>query len=279
LYVCGSSPALGNWSPNAALKMRWRNGHEWQIQTVLTEPETQKDIEYKYIIKDATSTTWEGGPNRVLNLPNVLKSNKSKLKSFTSVFIKVEDDWTSPTQQKCSVVAIPNIKGTAFVVLGKRLLPNGGPAPTLINRMEVACKAFLSQGNKEGDVMILTGGRVQTGDNVSSEAEVMKELAIKNGVEESKIILEDEAKNTIENVLNTREIMEEIGHMDKVVIITSDYHMERSKKIFEFVFGKDFKIECIEDTPPISASERQTEEHVEKYMLSVLNQHLKDYRA
>lgn len=127
--------------------------------------------------------------------------------------------------------------------------------------------------------MILTGGKVQTGDNITSEAEVMKELAMKNGIDESKIILEDEGKNTIENILNTREIMEEIGHMDRVVIITSDYHMERAKKIFEFVFGKDFPIDSVEDNPPISAVDRQTEEHVEKYMLSVLDKHLRDYEV
>jgi hypothetical protein len=39
----------------------------------------------------------------------------------------------------------------------------------------------------------------------------MRDLAVKQGIDASKVVLEDEATNTIENVLNTKDILEDKG--------------------------------------------------------------------
>lgn len=68
---------------------------------------------------------------------------------------------------------------TAVVVLGKALVNKCEPSDILIGRMKVASEEFLKKGNKEGDVMIVTGGLLQN--CTVSEAAVMKGLAIQNG--------------------------------------------------------------------------------------------------
>src|SRR5439155_15345336 len=62
---------------------------------------------------------------------------------------------------------------------------------------------------------------------VFHEAEVMKELAIANGVPASAIVLEQSAKNTHENVLFTDAILREHG-WKKILLVSSPYHMRRA---------------------------------------------------
>ena len=80
---------------------------------------------------------------------------------------------------------------------------------------------------KEGyaDYLILSGGRVY--DDVTI-AELMKSHAIKLGVDESKILIDDEASTTNENAEFTADIIEE-NNFKSVIVVTSDYHTRRSK--------------------------------------------------
>lgn len=84
---------------------------------------------------------------------------------------------------------------------------------------------------KEGyaDYLILSGGKVY--DDVTM-AELMKNHAIKLGVDESKILIDDEASTTNENAEFTRDIIEE-NNFKSVIVVTSDYHTRRSKLAME----------------------------------------------
>ena len=84
---------------------------------------------------------------------------------------------------------------------------------------------------KEGyaDYLILSGGRVY--DDVTI-AELMKSHAIKLGVDESKILIDDEASTTNENAEFTADIIEE-NNLRSVIVVTSDYHTRRSKLAME----------------------------------------------
>jgi uncharacterized SAM-binding protein YcdF (DUF218 family) len=59
------------------------------------------------------------------------------------------------------------------------------------------------------------------------EAEVMRAVAVDNGVPASAIILEEEATNTFENVERTRRILDEHGWR-RVLLVSSPYHMRRA---------------------------------------------------
>lgn len=75
------------------------------------------------------------------------------------------------------------------------------------------------------DYLILSGGKVY--DDVTM-AELMKNHAIKLGVDENKILIDDEAATTNENADFTADIIEE-NNFKSVIVVTSDYHTRRSK--------------------------------------------------
>lgn len=78
--------------------------------------------------------------------------------------------------------------------------------------------------------MILTGGLFEKGQQ-KPLAELMKDFLISLGVPESDIFLESESKNTSENLLNALKILEE-QKLNKVVLETNEYHLERAMQIF-----------------------------------------------
>ena len=59
------------------------------------------------------------------------------------------------------------------------------------------------------------------------EGEVMRSLAIDNGVPPGAIILETQARNTYENVTRTREILDVYG-WKRILVVSSPYHMRRA---------------------------------------------------
>ncbi|MDB5260475.1 MAG: uncharacterized protein JWN37_706 [Candidatus Nomurabacteria bacterium] len=93
-------------------------------------------------------------------------------------------------------------------------------------------------------------------DDDISEAEYYEKLAIKGGVPASAIILEKEAKNTPENVVNSYRILKEKDMLpSKVIIITLPYHMRRA--YFTFKAGASRNPKVIRHTVPSSKYTRE----------------------
>lgn len=81
---------------------------------------------------------------------------------------------------------------------------------------------------EDTDIPIIVSGG-QGPDEDISEAEAMKRYLQDKGISEERVILEDQSTSTQENILFSNQLMSE---KDKhVVIITSDYHMYRSKML------------------------------------------------
>ena len=74
LALLGNQPALGEWNPDFAFRMKETGLYEWSLtlsSTGLTFP-----MEYKYVVVDAKTgafLAWEGGDNRVLPVDGVAK--------------------------------------------------------------------------------------------------------------------------------------------------------------------------------------------------------------
>ena len=105
------------------------------------------------------------------------------------------------------------------VVLGLAL-QNGRPVPDLIERVNTAAE-FASENPKAK--LILTGGNANY--SQVTEASVMRDLLIERGVKEDRLLLEDQASTTIDNFRNVAKM---IDVSSPVVLITSDYHMDRA---------------------------------------------------
>ncbi|MCR4814183.1 MAG: YdcF family protein [Lachnospiraceae bacterium] len=108
------------------------------------------------------------------------------------------------------------------IVLGMAL-EKGKPTKDLLYRVETA-KKYLE--TNPGATLILTGGVPDR--NGKTEAEVMRLLLLERGIPEEKIILEDRSDSTKTNFKNTLEI---IDATTPVVLITSNYHMDRAVRI------------------------------------------------
>lgn len=92
------------------------------------------------------------------------------------------------------------------------------------------------------DKIIVSGGNVLSNEKGSLETEVMKSTAIEMGVSERDIIVEDQAKTTLENMMFSREIMKKQNLLQKGIsigIVTTAFHMRRRIKIAERAFVKD----------------------------------------
>lgn len=88
-------------------------------------------------------------------------------------------------------------------------LKNGKVTPLLAARVDAALKFAWKQSKtgRKPPLLIMSGGQGE--DEPLSEAEAMKEYAMEQGYDESRILLEDQSGNTAENMKFSREIMEE----------------------------------------------------------------------
>ncbi|MFY9214058.1 MAG: YdcF family protein [Tissierellaceae bacterium] len=120
----------------------------------------------------------------------------------------------------------PNIDKVDYViVLGARLYRDT-PSPALLERLKVA-NEYLKE-HKDVEV-IVSGG--QGHDESIPEAEAMKRYLVNNGIEENRIIMEDESTNTFENLKYTRDIIRGLDEKEdyRVLIVTNKFHLFRAK--------------------------------------------------
>lgn len=80
-----------------------------------------------------------------------------------------------------------------------------------------------------GNMIIFTGGYGRITENLwnMAEAEKFAQIAIKMGVPKNKIIIEDKASNTGENISNTKEILKNINLSPSSFIVVDKPYRER----------------------------------------------------
>lgn len=114
-----------------------------------------------------------------------------------------------------------------FVVVLGAQVHGGGPSLTLKKRLDKTL-AFMQEHPDR--TVIVSGG--QGPDEADTEASVMARYLIEHGADASRIIEEDKASNTRENLLFSAKLAEAAGlDTSRVLIVTSDFHMCRAKYI------------------------------------------------
>ena len=112
----------------------------------------------------------------------------------------------------------------AVVVLGAGV--NGTePSLSLLVRLEAA----LDYISDKPDIPIVVTGSKGPGEDIS-EAECMADWLIAHGVERGRVLLEDQADNTEENIRYSREILREQGvdTTANIAVVSADYHLYRA---------------------------------------------------
>lgn len=126
----------------------------------------------------------------------------------------------------------------AMVILGNRLLTHQLPAE-LKSRLDVAVRVL---GEMDVDLIIPTGGRTNQGID-ESESAAMARYLIGSGVEPHRILLEEKAMDTIGNAIFSRLALDSYRDCSEVVVVTSCYHVNRSKFIFENAYGRGYSLD------------------------------------
>ena len=116
-------------------------------------------------------------------------------------------------------------KAPQFVVVLGAQIQGDQPSLTLKKRLDLA----LSYLNDHPQAKVIVSG-AQGADEAYTEAYVMAKYLIEQGVDESRVIQEEQAHDTRENLEYSRVLAEQHG-MDtaSVLIITSDFHLCRAK--------------------------------------------------
>lgn len=116
----------------------------------------------------------------------------------------------------------PLEKTEAVIILGCQVRGEE-PSVMLKNRLDAALEVL--RENPEA-VCIASGGQ-GGGENIS-EAECMRRYLIANGIEDERIYIEDKSTSTEENIAFSREILDNLGISENIIIATSEFHQYRA---------------------------------------------------
>lgn len=118
-----------------------------------------------------------------------------------------------------------NENAPEFVVVLGAQVQGDQPSLTLKKRLDLAYTYLTEHPDAE---VVVSGG--QGPDEQYTEASVMAKYLIARGIGEDRIVREEKASDTRENLAFSRALVESLGiDTSKVLIITSDFHLCRAK--------------------------------------------------
>eukprot|EP01013_Petalomonas_cantuscygni_P045138 TRINITY_DN9753_c0_g2_i1.p1 TRINITY_DN9753_c0_g2~~TRINITY_DN9753_c0_g2_i1.p1 ORF type:complete len:237 (-),score=8.57 TRINITY_DN9753_c0_g2_i1:322-1032(-) len=100
--------------------------------------------------------------------------------------------------------------------------------PNAIDRAASAPEFYRSRPPNETTLVIASGGDTGTG---VTEADVIHELLLENGVSRSSIVLERKSKSTWANAAETLQICQQRS-VTRIFVVTSDFHVARACFMF-----------------------------------------------
>ena len=107
---------------------------------------------------------------------------------------------------------------------------------------------------------------------LKSESQAMKEYAVSLGVPADQVFIENESKDTVGNAYFVKVNYLEKNNWRNVVIVTSDFHLERTKLIFDLVLGHEYKAEYVPVSHGFSSEEKKYRDGIEIKTVSVLKE-------
>lgn len=126
---------------------------------------------------------------------------------------------------------LPETDELGLIALGFQLNPDGSMKDELIHRLETLKRCSEKYPNA---VIVCTGGGTARDNPTATEAGEMAKWLRNNGVENSRIFVENRSQTTAQNAIYTLDILEnECPQVSKIAIISSDYHIETGRLLFE----------------------------------------------
>lgn len=137
-------------------------------------------------------------------------------------------------------------RSDTIVTLGHGGIDKYGQVDTeSLQRVQTAVELF---NNGSAKTITMSGFKPFTDTSrgeVIPEAEVMKDAALHSGVPEKVIFTETQSLDTIGNAYFVKKTVLEPNKWKTITLVTSPSHLERSRRIFTHVLGKDYKISTV----------------------------------
>ena len=146
-------------------------------------------------------------------------------------------------------------------------------------------KAYTLFQNGDVDCIITTGKysiAVSVDPGVTgpkTEAEVGKKYLVeKFGADQEdiaeRIFYENQSVDTIGNAWFVKKLCLEPLGITSCIVVTSDYHIDRSRIIFEWILGPQYTVACAAAPSPLRGQEREQRDRFESMLIDYLKTHL-----
>ena len=133
------------------------------------------------------------------------------------------------------------MKFDVVIVLANEMNKEGALNPESLSRIELGCKYHF----KKPSTFLITCGWDYRTDSSLFIGNVMKSYATRLLVDPNKIISECNSRDTVGDAFFTKINVIKKNEWKKLLVVTSNYHVLRTRKIFEFIYGSSYDVEVI----------------------------------
>ena len=151
--------------------------------------------------------------------------------SLGEKWTRIMDLWEAPVTVNTELPdGLPEDDSLCLVGLGFQLNPDGTMRDELVERLKVMLSASENYPNA---IIVCTGGGTAADDPTATEAGRMAEWLEAQGVDPSRLIVEDHSLTTAQNAIYTFDILtERYPQVRQIAIISSDYHIATGTLLF-----------------------------------------------
>lgn len=163
-----------------------------------------------------------------------------------------------------------------IVVLGSLTNEDGSLTEMMKSRVKRAAELYTSFKQQNIDCRVIATGYQAPDQQVVTEASAMEKYAVDNNlIDPEHIIKEEKASSTAENAYYSRIIIDGF-EASNVHVVTTELHMERTKKFFEKLYSPDvYSVKFYECTHDMDDEERKQREDREEKYFPLIDEHIK----
>ncbi len=161
----------------------------------------------------------------------------------------------------------------AVVVLGDALLPDDTLSAFGRDRVRRGAE-LVRQGAAPRMLLAGRGPGRGLGRRMPTEAAAMREEALRLGVGDDELVLEDESDSTLQNAYFVKTRVLEPRGWTRVLLVTSAWHAQRALVTFQRVLGCAFAVEVMPVPDGLCGAELERRRELESYYLGELNAQL-----
>ena len=128
-----------------------------------------------------------------------------------------------------------------IIVLANEMDKEGNLNIESLSRIELARDSY----SNNSSATLITCGWNYRKDSRLFIGDVMKDYAVKLGIPSENIITQLNSRDTVGDAFFTKHNIIVNREWKNILVVTSDYHIERTSRIFKFIYGSEYAIKVI----------------------------------